>query len=64
MRIFCLVENDRLNLFAMNHARFIAGPALVTTLSVFADAPKHTGIGATMQEMIAKNEIAGSVTPL
>src|SRR6266446_4189619 len=46
----------------MNHCRLLANLALATTLSAFADAPKLPVIGATMQEMIAKNEIAGSVT--
>ncbi|HKS36992.1 MAG TPA: serine hydrolase domain-containing protein [Verrucomicrobiae bacterium] len=36
--------------------------ALCAALPVFADGPKLPGIGATMQEMIAKNEIAGAVT--
>jgi CubicO group peptidase (beta-lactamase class C family) len=36
--------------------------ALAVTLSAFADAPKLPGVGAAMQEMIAKNEIAGAVT--
>src|SRR5262245_13319460 len=36
--------------------------ALFTTLAAFADGPKLPGIGAAMQEMIAKNEIAGAVT--
>src|SRR5438093_2209167 len=36
--------------------------ALFTALPAFAEAPKLPGIGAAMQEMIAKNEIAGAVT--
>src|SRR5437667_10575321 len=36
--------------------------ALCAALPVFADGPKLPGIGAAMQEMIAKNEIAGAVT--
>src|SRR4026209_497179 len=36
--------------------------ALCAALPAFADAPKLPGIGAAMQEMIAKNEIAGAVT--
>lgn len=36
--------------------------ALFVTLSAFADAPKLPRIGAAMQAMIAKNEIAGAVT--
>ena len=46
----------------MNRSHFLASLALAATLSAFADAPKLPGIGATMQELIAKNEIAGSVT--
>src|SRR6266513_6258117 len=36
--------------------------ALCAALPVFADGPKLPGIGAAMQEMVAKNEIAGAVT--
>src|SRR6059036_2775749 len=36
--------------------------ALFTALPAFADGPKLPGIRAAMQEMIAKNEIAGAVT--
>jgi len=36
--------------------------ALFAALPVFAEAPKLPGIGAAMQQMIAKNEIAGAVT--
>ena len=46
----------------MNHSRLLASLALATALSAFADAPKLLGIGAKMQELIAKNEIAGAVT--
>jgi len=46
----------------MNHTRFLAGLALATTLSASADAPNLPGIDTAMQEMIAKNEIAGAVT--
>lgn len=46
----------------MNYYRFLTSLVLATTLSAFADAPKLSGIGATMQELIAKNEITGSVT--
>ena len=46
----------------MNHCCFLAGLALTTTLSTFAAAPKLSGIGTAMQKLIAKNEIAGSVT--
>jgi len=46
----------------MNHCQFLASLVLATTLSAFADAPKLPGVGATMQELIAKNEIAGAIT--
>jgi len=46
----------------MNPARIVAGLALVTTLSTFAQTPKLPGVGAAMQEMIVKNEIAGAIT--
>jgi CubicO group peptidase (beta-lactamase class C family) len=46
----------------MNHCCLLVSFILATTVSVFADAPKLSGIGATMQELIAKNEIAGAVT--
>lgn len=36
--------------------------ALSAMLTAFAQAPKLPGIGTAMQEMIAKNEIAGAVT--
>lgn len=36
--------------------------AFCAALPAFADDPKLPGIGAAMQEMIAKNEIAGAVT--
>jgi CubicO group peptidase (beta-lactamase class C family) len=46
--------------------RHLANLALATVLCAalpaFADEPKLPGIGAAMQEMIAKNEVAGAVT--
>ena len=36
--------------------------ALVTTLSAWSAEPKLPGVGAAMQELIAKNEVAGAVT--
>jgi CubicO group peptidase (beta-lactamase class C family) len=36
--------------------------ALCAALPAFADEPKLPGIGAAMQEMVVKNEIAGAVT--
>ena len=36
--------------------------ALSATLSASAEEPKLPGVGAAMQEMIAKNEVAGAVT--
>ena len=52
---------DRVHLFAMSTLRLSVILGLFATLSAFAD-PKLPGIGAAMQEMIAKNEIAGAVT--
>jgi len=46
----------------MKHYRCLVSLTLATTLPAFADAPKLPGVGATMQELIAKNEIAGAVT--
>src|SRR5213594_2837372 len=43
-------------------AMLVLSAALCAVLPVFADGPKLPGIGAAMQEMIAKNEIAGAVT--
>src|SRR5256884_5775968 len=40
----------------------VLSTALCAALPAFADGPKLPGIGAAMQEMIAKNEIAGAVT--
>lgn len=36
--------------------------ALLTTFSTLAQTPRLPGVGAAMQEMIAKNEIAGAIT--
>ena len=50
----------------MKPHRLLAKLVLCTSLSLapsaFAEPPKLPGIGAAMQEMIAKNEIAGAVT--
>jgi len=47
----------------MHPVRLLLGLVLVTALSAFAAAPpKLPGVGAAMQDMIAKNEIAGAVT--
>src|SRR5256886_848318 len=43
-------------------ANLALAAALCAALPAFADGPKLPGIGAAMQEMIAKNEIAGAVT--
>jgi CubicO group peptidase (beta-lactamase class C family) len=52
--------------FSMNPRRLPVFLALAVTLclaqSVFADEPKLPGVGAAMQEMVTKNEIAGAVT--
>src|SRR5260221_10366062 len=56
----------RMPLFAMHSFRFPAYLALSATLCVarfaFADEPMLPGIGAAMQEIVAKNEIACAVT--
>jgi CubicO group peptidase (beta-lactamase class C family) len=46
----------------MKLCRLAAILALSVALSAFADTPKLPGVGAAMQEMIARNEIAGAVT--
>src|SRR2546429_8116970 len=43
-------------------ANLALAAALCAALPAFADGPKLSGIGAAMQEMIARNEIAGAVT--
>jgi CubicO group peptidase (beta-lactamase class C family) len=46
----------------MRNSLFAAGLTLVVSLRTFADASKLPDVGATMQELITKNEIAGSIT--
>jgi CubicO group peptidase (beta-lactamase class C family) len=46
----------------MSLCRLSAILALTATLSAFAAEPKLPGVGAAMQEMIAKHEVAGAVT--
>ena len=50
--------------FAMNTPRLVAALALSATLTALAQdaSPKLTGVGAAMEEMAAKQEIAGAVT--
>ena len=43
-------------------AILVLSTALCAALPAFADGPTLPGVGAAMQEMIAKNEIAGAVT--
>src|SRR5258707_12170176 len=43
-------------------SNLVFSAALCSALPALADGPKLPGIGAAMQEMIAKNEIAGAVT--
>ncbi|HMJ64405.1 MAG TPA: serine hydrolase domain-containing protein [Candidatus Binatia bacterium] len=43
-------------------AKLAFAASLFTTSFVFADPPKLPGVGAAMEEMVAKNEIAGAVT--
>jgi CubicO group peptidase (beta-lactamase class C family) len=53
--------SGRLHLVAMNLIR-IAVFVLAATLTVSAQAPKLPGVSAAMQEMVAKQEVAGAVT--
>ncbi|MBI4326244.1 MAG: beta-lactamase family protein [Chloroflexi bacterium] len=46
----------------MKQSLFATSLIFATALPAFADAPKLPGVGATMQELIAKNEIAGAIT--
>lgn len=46
----------------MKRYRLLPILALSATLLAFADAPKLPDVGVAMQEMIARNEIAGAVT--
>jgi CubicO group peptidase (beta-lactamase class C family) len=46
----------------MKQSFIAASLTFATALYAFADAPKLPGVGATMQELIAKNEIAGAIT--
>jgi CubicO group peptidase (beta-lactamase class C family) len=46
----------------MNFSRFLSVLALGMCVRCFAATPTLSGIGTAMQEMIAKNEIAGAVT--
>jgi CubicO group peptidase (beta-lactamase class C family) len=46
----------------MKQFLFVAGLALATIFSAVSETAKLPGVGDTMQEMIAKNEIAGAIT--
>jgi CubicO group peptidase (beta-lactamase class C family) len=46
----------------MNHVRLTTVLVLSTTVSAFVADPKLPGVGAAMEQMIARNEIAGAVT--
>jgi CubicO group peptidase (beta-lactamase class C family) len=46
----------------MHPGRLLAGFVLLAALSAKAAAPKLPGVGDAMQEMVARNEIAGAVT--
>ena len=66
MLISCFARQNRLTLVIMHASRRLANVALSAALcgalSASAAAPKLPGVGAAMQELIAKNEIAGAVT--
>src|SRR6266516_888852 len=61
-RIPCFIANSGVSLQAMKQSLVAASLTLATALSAFADGPKLPGVGATMQEAITKNEIAGAIT--
>lgn len=46
----------------MKQSLLLVSLACATALSALAATPKLPGVGAAMQEMIAKNEIAGAIT--
>ena len=46
----------------MKQSLIAASLTLAIALSTFAETPKLPGVGATMQEAITKNEIAGAIT--
>jgi CubicO group peptidase (beta-lactamase class C family) len=46
----------------MKQSLIAASLAVATTFSALAEGPKLPGVDAAMQEMIAKNEIAGAIT--
>jgi len=46
----------------MHPGRLLAGFVLLAALSAKAAAPKLPGVGDAMQDMVARNEIAGAVT--
>ena len=53
---------DRVHLFGMSTLRLSVILGLLATLTASAQDLKVPGIGAAMQEMIAKQEVAGAVT--
>src|SRR2546428_14172779 len=57
-----IFSNMKTNHPCRHRANLVLAAALCVALPAFADGPKLPGIGAAMQEMIAKNEIAGAVT--
>jgi CubicO group peptidase (beta-lactamase class C family) len=46
----------------MNHSFLTGSLAFIAAFSAFAETSKLPGVGAAMQDMIAKNEIAGAIT--
>src|SRR5438046_7382005 len=46
----------------MNFSRLLSLVALCASVPCFAATPRISGIGTAMEEMMAKNEIAGAVT--
>lgn len=61
-RTSCFIGKSEVSLPAMKQSLIAASLTFATAFSTFADAPKLPGVGAAMQEAIAKNEIAGAIT--
>src|SRR5437773_11595197 len=56
------IANTAVSLRPMKQSLISVGLGFAAALSAFADAPKLPGVGATVQDLIAKNEIAGAIT--
>lgn len=58
----CVAGNRTDNLPVMKHSLPAIIVIFAAALTGLADAPQLPGIGAAMEEMVAKNEIAGAIT--